>query len=60
MTTGTSRRSWAGAKAVEYVVASISVPESPDNIVTIVLPVVVVKTTIIGTLVRIEAKCVKT
>ena len=43
-----------------YVVASISVPESPHNIVTIVLPVVVVKTTIIGTLVRIEAKCVKT
>ena len=53
-TTGTFRRRWAGAKAVEYVVS-----ESPHNIFAIVLPVVVVETTIIGTLVRIEAKCVK-
>ena len=44
---------------MEYVVASISASESPHNIVAIVLPVVVVRTTIIGTHVRIEAKCVK-
>ena len=44
---------------MEYFVASNSVSESPHNIVAIVLPVVVVRTTIIGTHVRIEAKCVK-
>ena len=58
-TTGTFRRRWAGAKAVEYVVASISVSEGPHNIVTIVLPVVVAETTIVSTLVGIKAKCVK-
>ena len=46
-------------KAVEYVVASIAVSESPHNIVAIVLPVVVAETTIISTLVGIKAKCVK-
>ena len=44
---------------MEYVAASISVPKSPNKIITMVLSVVVVEPTITDALVGIKAKGVK-